>query len=266
MPNSNSHSESNFSDYPCWCAPIPTYCAVVDDNSTPASLSQGVISVGGFDIRYFDIVDVNLTCNADPVAQVVHAQPSGFTVGTCCGDSATYELKLISNTCDGDPNRSNYNITYNETVTAAAIVADFVAAINADANAFVTASTSANNIVLTADTAGCQFQVTFASDNFIVTTITANVAPFGEASQVTASGCTPLTSSTDYHAIDFLVREFNDTTDGCNNCKSVCEVLYRVWVIDSGAGDSFITSVSTIVTGASSAASYLATSAALSCP
>jgi len=261
-----AHAESNFTDYPCYCLPEPYACVVVNDNSTPASISQGVLSVGGFEFRYFDIVDVAITCNADPVAQVVHAQPSGFTVGTCCGESATYELQLLSNTCDGDPNRSTYNITYNTDVTAAEIVADFVAAINADAAAFVTASTSGNNIVLTADTAGCAFSVVFATDNFIVTTITANVSPFGEASQVEASGCTPLTSSTDYHAIDFLVRDFEDTTNGCDNCKQVCEHLYRVWVIDASAGDSFITSVSTVTTGAATTANYLATSSALSCP
>lgn len=257
-----AHATSNYDDYPCYCHPVPDCVAVVNDNSTPASIALGVLSAGGLEIRYADILSVTLTCNADAVAQVDHFQPSGFTVGTCCGESATYEISLISNTCDGDPNRSTYSITYDTDVTAAEIVADFVAAINADDSAFVTASASGNNIVLTADTAGCAFITTFVTDNFIHTAITANVSPFGEASQVTADGGTPLTSSTDYHAIDILYRDFEDDAAGCGNCLKVCKKLCRIYVIDASAGDSFITSVADITDGTATASGYLATSVA----
>ena len=253
-----AHASSNFNEYPCYCHPTPDCVAVVNNNDTPATLSEGVLTAGGLTFNYFDIMDVTLTCNADPVAQVVHANPSGFTVGTCCGETATYELMLQSNTCGGEPLRSTYSITYNSDVTASAIVADFVAAINADDAAFVTASTSGTNIVLTADTAGCAFSVVFATDNFIITTVTANVAAFGEASQVTADGGTPLTSTTDYHAIDILYRSFEDDSEGCGNCLKVCKKLCRIYVIDAAAGDSFITSVADITDGTDTVSKYLA--------
>lgn len=259
---SNSHASSNSDSFPCWCAPVPDCVAVVNDNSTPASLSEGVLSVGGLEINYFDILDVTLKCNADAVAQVDHFAPSAFTVGTCCGESATYEIKLISNQCEGDPLRSDYSITVATDMTVAEIVDAFVAVINADESAFVTATDGTSYVALTADTAGCAFTVTFVSDNIIHTAFTANVAPFGEASQVEADGGTPLTSSTDYHAIDILYRAFLDNTDQCTNCLTVCKQLCRVYVIDSSAGDSFITSVADITDGTASAASYLARSVA----
>ena len=147
-------------------------------------------------------------------------------------------------------------------MTVAEIVDAFVAVINADESAFVTATDGTSYVALTADTAGCAFTVTFVSDNIIHTAFTANVAPFGEASQVEADGGTPLTSSTDYHAIDILYRAFLDNTDQCTNCLTVCKQLCRVYVIDSSAGDSFITSVADITDGTASAASYLARSVA----
>ncbi len=259
---SNSHASSNSDSFPCWCAPAPDCVAVVNDNSTPASLSEGVLSVGGLEINYFDILDVTLKCNADAVAQVDRFAPSAFTVGTCCGESATYEIKLISNQCGGDPLRSDYSITFDTDVTVAEIIDAFVSAINSDDSAFVTATDGTTYLALTADTAGCSFDVVFSSDNIIHTAFTANVAPFGEASQVTADGGTPLTSSTDYHAIDILYRAFLDNTDQCTNCLTVCKQLCRIYVIDASAGDSFITSVADITDGTDTASKYLSRSVA----
>jgi hypothetical protein len=263
---SNGHSTTNLSDYPCWCSPAPDCCAVVNDNSTPATLSEGLLTVGGLEIIYSDIIDVTINCNADPVAQVNHFTPSGFTLGDCCGETETYVIELIKEQCDGDVVTNTWTLTYSETVTGAEIVDDFVATINADDNAFVTATDGNNTIILTADTAGCAFIVTYTTDNISQVNVVANVAPFGEASQVEDDGCTPLTSTTDYHAIDILYRDFQDDTDQCANCLKVCKKLCRVYVIDSAAGDSFITSVGDITDGTDTASKYLAKSGTLSCP
>ena len=261
---SNGHSTSNSSDYPCWCAPAPDCVAVVNSNDTPASISEGILSAGGLEFNYFDILDVTLKCNADAVAQVDHFTPSGFEVGTCCGEQATYEIKLYNPTClnENDIAPSTYSVTFDEDTTGALIVDAFVSLINSDENAFVTASDAGNSLVLTADTPGCGFSVLFVSDNIAHLNFVANVAPWGEASQVEADGGTPLTSTTDYHSIDILYRAFLDDTNQCDNCIRVCNQLCRIYVIDSAAGDSFLTSVADITDGTATIADYVARSVA----
>lgn len=259
---SNAHATDNLSDYPCYCHPIPPCVVVVDDNSTPPSLAAGVLTVGGKTINYWDIIEFDLECNADPVAQVTHFTPSGFTLGDCCGETETYQIKLIQEQCDGDALTSTYTITYSETVTGAEIVDDFVTVINADTDAFVTATDGGNTLVLTADTAGCAFIVTYTTDNIASVTVVANVLPWGEASQVEDDGGTPLTSTTDYHSVDIRYRTF--VLDGaCPDCYKVCETYCRFYVIDAAAGDSWLSTLSTIATGADTASKYLGKSGAL---
>jgi hypothetical protein len=264
---SNGHSTSNSSSYPCWCAPAPNCVAVVDSNATPASISEGILSAGGLEFNYFDILDVTIKCNADAVAQVTHFTPSGFEVGTCCGEQATYEIKLYNPTClnENDIAPSTYSLTFDEDTTGALIVDAFVSLINGDENAFVTASDGGNTLILTADTAGCSFDVLYKSDNIAQLNFVASVAPFGSADQVTEDGGTPLTSSTEYHAVDILYRRFIDDSEQCSNCLRVCKELCRIYVIDSAAGDSFITSIGDVTDGTSTAADYLSKSSTLAC-
>ena len=266
---SNGHSTSNASDYPCYCTPeFDCYMLV---NSGSASLAAGVVTIpnasGDETLNYWDITEVTKTCAATAVAQVDHFTPSGFEVGTCCGEQATYEIKLYNPTClnENDIAPSNYSITFDEDTTGAEIVDAFVALINGDENAFVTASDGGGTLVLTADTAGCSFDVLFVSDNIAHLNFVANVAPWGEASQVEADGGTPLTSTTDYHSVDILYRRFLDDSEQCSNCLRVCKELCRLYIIDSAAGDSFITSISDVTDGTDTASKYLSKSSTLAC-
>lgn len=263
---SNGHSVSNASDYPCWCAPEPNCVVVV--NSGSATLATGILSIPGAEatetFRYFDIIaPITKTCAATAVAQVTHFTPSGFTVGTCCGDSAVYEIILFSPTCqnENDVPPSTYTITYNEDKTGAEIVDDFVALINADENAFVTATDGGNTLILTADTAGCLFEIFFTSDNIATVTPVANVAPWGTPAQVEADGADPdVVTASAYHSVDILFRKALDDFDQCANCQRICNQVCRVYFADNASGDTFISSLNTITSGADTASKYLSVS------
>lgn len=261
---SNAHSSSNADQFPCNCAPYSDCDIVV--NSGSATIAQGILTIPGAagdeTFRYFDILaPVEQKCYAAAVAQISHYAPSAFTVGTCCGESATYELKLISNQCDGDPLRSDYSITFDTDVTVAEIVDAFVAVINGDDAAFVTATDGTTHLVLTADTAGCAFITTFASDNFIVTTPTANVQAWGTPAMLEAQGIdTDYITADSYHSVNIVHREAIDDYDQCSTCQRICKKVCTIWYANDGSGDSFISSLNTITTGADTASKYLSVS------
>lgn len=261
---SNSHASSNASLFPCNCVPDSDCDIVV--NSGSATLSQGILTIpgaaGNETFRYFDILaPVEQKCYAAAVAQISHYAPSAFAVGTCCGESATYEIKLISNQCDGDPLRSDYSVTFDTDVSIAEIVDAFVAVINADEAAFVTATDGTSKLILTADTAGCAFTTVFASDNFIVTTPTPNVEAWGTPAMLEAQGIdTDYITAASYHSVKLVHREAIDDTDQCNTCQRFCVKTCIIWYANDGSGDSFVSSLNTITTGASSAANYLSVS------
>lgn len=261
---SNGHSTSNASDYPCYCTPeFDCYMLV---NSGSASLAAGVVTIpnasGDETLNYWDIAEVTKTCAATAVAQVDHFTPSGFEVGTCCGEQATYEIKLYNPTClnENDIAPSNYSITFDEDTTGAEIVDAFVALINGDENAFVTASDAGNTLVLTADTAGCSFDVLFVSDNIAHLAFTANVVPFGTPTQVEEFIDADYVTASAYHGITIKYRDFLDNTDMCTECKTVCMKTCLLWYADDASGDSFIATLNTITTGGSTAALYFAKS------
>lgn len=264
---SNGHANSNSSDYPCYCFPFAPCVNVINDNSTPPSLATGELTVGSEVIRYGDITDIVLKCNATAVAQVDHFTPSGFEVGTCCGEQATYEIKLYNPTClnENDIAPSNYSITFDEDTTGAEIVDAFVALINGDENAFVTATDGNGSLILTADTAGCPFDVLFVSDNIAHLAFIANTSPWASAALVEYDGGTPLTSSTNYNSVDIHFRAFKQDTDQCEDCFRVCGTFCRFYIIDAAAGDAWMTALADITDGTDTASKYLSHSGALSC-
>jgi hypothetical protein len=235
-------------------------------NSGSATLAAGVVTIpnasGDETLNYWDITEVTKTCAATAVAQVDHFTPSGFTVGTCCGEQATYEIKLYNPTClnEMDVAPKNYSITFSEDVTGAEIVDSFISLINGDSDSFVTASDGANTLILTAKTAGCRYDVLFVSDNIAHINFVANVVPFGTPTQVEEFIDSTYVTAGAYHGITIKRREFLDNTDQCTECKTVCIKTCLIWYADNASGDSFVSTLNTITTGGSTAALYFAKS------
>lgn len=251
---------------PCYCPPVPECVAVVSASTADPTISAGILSIPSSEatlaIPYFDITDINLTCETAAVAQVNTIAPSSFTVGDCCGTSATYVLKLVQAQCE-DVIERTYTIDVNEDKTAAEIVDLFVTSINADDAAFVTAADAGSTFTITADTAGCAFTVTYVSDNLVNTATTPNTVAWGQAAQLTYDGVpsADFNSASTYHVLDINYREFViSPVQGCEDCYKICDKFCRFYVINDSDGDSWLTAFYDITDGTAAAAGYLAKS------
>ena len=253
---------------PCVCTPIPQCVDVVSAETDDPTISAGVLTVPSVEetrtINYFDIVDIDLTCAATAVAQVNTIAPSSFSVGTCCGSSAVYEIQLSQVQCE-DVVTLTYNVDVNADTTAAEIVDSFVAQINADPLAFVTAADTGSTFTLTADTAGCAFNVDYITDNLVNVSTTANVVGAGQAANLTYDGvpAANFSAAATYHTLDITYRSFVvNPVKGCEDCYKACEEFCRLFVVNDADGDAWLTAFYDITDGTATASGYLAKSGA----
>lgn len=251
---------------PCVCPPIPACVDVIAASTADPTISEGVLTIPAVGetrtIEYFDITSVDLQCEQAAVAQVNTIAPSSFTVGTCCGSSATYELKLTQVQCEDVVERV---YTYDTAVdtTAAEVVDAFVSAINADDLAFVTAADTGSTFTITADTAGCAFEVSYISDNLVNTATIANTVSYGQAADLAYDGVPSAnySSAATYHVLDIKYRGYAiNPVKGCEDCFKVCDKWCRFYVVNDGDGDAWLTALYDITDGTASAAGYLAKS------
>ena len=251
---------------PCVCTPVPQCVDVVAAETADPTISAGVLTIPSVGetrtINYFDIVDIDLTCAATAVAQVNTIAPSSFAVGTCCGSSAVYEIQLSQVQCEDVVIRT-YNVDVNADTTAAEIVDSFVAQINADSLAFVTAADTGSTFTLTAYTAGCAFNVDYITDNLVNIATTANVVGAGQSANLTYDGVPAANFSTSatYHTLDIIYRSFVvNPVKGCEDCYKACEEFCRLFVVNDSDGDAWLTAFYDITDGTATAAGYLAKS------
>jgi phage tail sheath gpL-like len=251
---------------PCVCTPVPQCVDVVAAATEDPTISAGVLTIPSVGetrtINYFDIVDIDLTCAATAVAQVNTIAPSSFTVGTCCGSSAVYEIQLSQVQCEDVVIRT-YNVDVNADTTAAEIVDSFVAQINADSLGFVTAADTGSTFTLTADTAGCAFNVDYITDNLVNIATTANVVGAGQSANLTYDGVPAANFSTSatYHTLDITYRSFVvNPVKGCEDCYKACEEFCRLFVVNDSDGDAWLTAFYDITDGTATASGYLAKS------
>lgn len=259
---------SSVPSYPCNCQPAPDCITILNSGDTTPALALGILTVGDLTIRYADITDVDLKCAATAVAQVNTLAPSSFAVGTCCGDTDEYILQITNSSCFGVSEPRVYTVEVAEDSTAADIVDSFVAQINADDGAFVTAADTGSTFTITADTAGCAFTVDFVSSNLVNIATTPNVAAWGTHAQIIADGGNEddLADGVVYHSIDFTYRSFKpNPVPSCEKCLVPCETVCRVYVSDNAGGDTIITAISDVTDGTDTASKYLSVSGTLVC-
>lgn len=259
--------------YPCNCPPVPDCIGVVSPTEVDPTIAQGLLTVptvqGNLTFNYFDILPsggVSITCAATPVAQVNTIAPSSFTVGDCCGNETTYTLQLSQVQCETQIAPSVYELQVTTDQTAADIVDSFVALINADTNAFVTAADTGSTFTITADTAGCAFVVDFVSTNLVNIASTANVVGAGQTANLTYYGVDSddFSAAATYHTVQIKYRAFKTNPidmralHGCEECKIPCVETCLIFVINDSDGDSYLDALTTITQGSATASLYFA--------
>jgi hypothetical protein len=251
------------------CRPIPDCVIVLNSGDTNPSILRGVITFNANTlINWRDIVPngVISKCAATPVAQIDTLIPVAYTpTSDCCGLVATYSVTITIVSC-GETIPFTFTKTYNTDASANSIATDFVTAINGS-NIPVTAVDTTGDFTLTSDVAGLAF-ITTVSSNIASSTTTANVLSWGQAADLTYDGVTAA-SGVVYHSIDVpytvLKPLYEDANGYCADCYKVCNTSCRIYYSDNAGGDTIQTAMSTILTGASTAALYFGKSAALVC-
>ncbi len=244
----------------CDCRPAPDCITIINSGDTAPALALGILTVGDLVINYSDITGTADDCAAAAVAQVNTLAPSSFTVGDCCGTSDEYILQISMVQCESIVT-SRYTVDVTEDSTAAEIVDSFVAQINADVAAFVTAADTGSTFTITADTAGCGFSVDFVSSNLVNIATTPNVASWGSHADIIADGgdADELADGVVYHSIDIIYRSFKfNPVAGCEKCLIPCETVCRIYFADNAGGETLFGNLVDILDGTDTASKYLA--------